>query len=98
MKYAHLRFVLRTSAIVYLSLSYLAASGFSQQRTRAEVDKPWMNTKLSPDKRADLVMKEMTLDEKIQLIHGNGMPMFDPITPVTAMSNRGGVTWSGFHG
>lgn len=90
MKDSHLRFVLRTLAFVYLSLSCLAASGFSQQRTRAEVEKPWMNTKLSPDKRADLVMKEMTLDEKIQLIHGNGMPMFDPITPVTAMSNRGG--------
>lgn len=90
MKYFHLRFVYRTLAIVYLSLSYLTASGFSQQRTRAEVDKPWMNTKLSPDKRVDLVMKEMTLDEKIQLIHGNGMPVFDPITPVTAMSNRGG--------
>ncbi len=49
-----------------------------------------MNTKLSPDERADLVMKDMTLDEKIQLLHGNGMPMFDPLTPVTAMSNRGG--------
>lgn len=90
MKYSHCRFVLRTLAIVYLPLSCFAASGFSRPRTRAEIEKPWMNTKLSPDKRADLVMKEMTLDEKIQLIHGNGMPMFDLITPVTAMSNHGG--------
>jgi beta-glucosidase len=90
MKHSHVCFVLRTLVIAYLSLSYLAASGVSQQRARAEIDKPWMNTKLSPDERADLVMKEMTLDEKIQLIHGNGMPMFDPITPVTAKSNRGG--------
>lgn len=49
-----------------------------------------MNTSLSPDERADLVMKEMTLDEKIQLLHGNGMPMFDSTTPLAAMSNRGG--------
>jgi beta-glucosidase len=49
-----------------------------------------MNTHLSPDERADLVMKEMTLDEKVQLLHGNGMPQDDPITPVTALSNRGG--------
>jgi beta-glucosidase len=49
-----------------------------------------MSTNLSPDERADLVMKEMTLDEKIGLIHGNGMPMFDPLTPVTAESSRGG--------
>jgi beta-glucosidase len=49
-----------------------------------------MNTNLSADERADLIMKEMTLDEKIQLLHGNGMPQDDPITPTTAMSNRGG--------
>ncbi len=31
---------------------------------------PWMNKALSPDERADLVIKEMTIDEKIQLVHG----------------------------
>jgi beta-glucosidase len=31
-----------------------------------------MDKSLSPDKRADLVMAEMTLDEKIQLVHGMG--------------------------
>ena len=35
---------------------------------------PWSDKSLSPDVRADLVLKEMTLDEKIDLIHGNGMP------------------------
>ena len=33
---------------------------------------PWSDTSLSPDQRADLVIKEMTLDEKIQLLHGMG--------------------------
>jgi beta-glucosidase len=33
-----------------------------------------MNTKLSPDERADMVLKQLTLDEKITLLHGNGMP------------------------
>ncbi len=33
-----------------------------------------MNQSLSPDERADLVLKELTLDEKIGLLHGNGMP------------------------
>jgi hypothetical protein len=37
-------------------------------------NRPWMNSNLSPDERAELVLKEMTLDEKITLIHGNGMP------------------------
>ena len=34
----------------------------------------WSDKSLSPDARADLVLKEMTLDEKIDLLHGNGMP------------------------
>jgi len=33
---------------------------------------PWMDNTLSPDKRADLVLEQMTLDEKIQLVHGVG--------------------------
>ena len=32
---------------------------------------PWTNARLSPDERADLVVKAMTLDEKIQLVHGS---------------------------
>jgi beta-glucosidase len=33
---------------------------------------PWSDTNLSPDQRADLVVKELTLDEKIQILHGLG--------------------------
>ena len=33
---------------------------------------PWTDASLSPDTRADLVIKEMSLDEKIQLLHGLG--------------------------
>ena len=32
---------------------------------------PWKNKSLSPDERADLLAKQMTLDEKIQLLHGS---------------------------
>ena len=32
----------------------------------------WSDTSLSPDARADMVIKELTLDEKISLLHGNG--------------------------
>ncbi|MDE1163131.1 MAG: glycoside hydrolase family 3 C-terminal domain-containing protein [Acidobacteriaceae bacterium] len=34
----------------------------------------WDNKSLTPDQRAHLVLKEMTLDEKIGLVHGYGMP------------------------
>ncbi|HTP88477.1 MAG TPA: glycoside hydrolase family 3 C-terminal domain-containing protein [Bryobacteraceae bacterium] len=33
---------------------------------------PWSDRALSADQRADLVLKELTLDEKIQLLHGLG--------------------------
>lgn len=33
---------------------------------------PWMDKSLAPDRRADLVLAQMTLDEKIQLVHGEG--------------------------
>ena len=37
---------------------------------------PWSDTSLSPYQRADLVIKEMTLDKKISLLHGQGMALF----------------------
>jgi beta-glucosidase len=39
---------------------------------------PWSDATLSPDERADLVIKEMTLDEKISLLHGVGAHFFRP--------------------
>ncbi len=51
--------------------------------------RPWMNTGLSPDQRADLVLKEMTLDEKIILMHGQGMPGWSRPMPKTYLGNQG---------
>ena len=45
-----------------------------QRQERLDRNHPWMNASLSPDERADMVLKEMTLDEKIRLLHGMGMP------------------------
>jgi beta-glucosidase len=36
-------------------------------------DYPWMNSKLTAEERAELVLQQLTLDEKISLLHGNGM-------------------------
>src|ERR1017187_4051466 len=33
---------------------------------------PWSESSLSPDARADMVIKELTLQEKISLLHGQG--------------------------
>src|SRR6202453_2585066 len=53
-------------------------------------ERPWMNTKLSPEERAELVLKQMTLDEKLSLVHGNGMAHEPQWTmPLTPLSNGG---------
>jgi len=48
-----------------------------------------MNVHLSPDERAAMVVKEMTLDEKISLLHGTGMKDLSLISPVAIHSNGG---------
>jgi beta-glucosidase len=50
---------------------------------------PWMNKALSPEERADMVLKEMTLDEKIELMHGNGMPGWGTPEPNAYLGNGG---------
>ncbi len=74
--------------IVILSVSLLPA--FAQSGTTEKVPpRPWMNASLSPDERAALVVKEMTLDEKISLLHGTGMRGLGPVSPLAAQSNGG---------
>jgi len=62
-----------------LAISLVGAASFAQGRLHegeqgAAKDRPWMNPQLSPDERAEMVLKELTLDEKIDLVHGEGMP------------------------
>ena len=69
--------------VVIFSISH---SVFAQSATKSH---PWMNTKLSPDDRAAMVVKEMTLDEKIGMLHGTGMPGLSPMSPLSIHSNGG---------
>jgi beta-glucosidase len=48
-----------------------------------------MDKTLSPDRRADLVLKELTLDEKIGFVHGNGMPGWERPKPYAYLGNGG---------
>jgi beta-glucosidase len=79
----------RTAAPLLALLVCFFGQGFAQRRQPAAPTGPWMNASLSPDERADLVLKEMTLEEKIALLHGVGMPTDEPVTPENAPSNRG---------
>ncbi len=58
-----------SAALFAVSLSAWAQEGAPRPKPDT---RPWMNQSLSPDERADLVMKEMTLDEKMNFVHGTG--------------------------
>ncbi len=80
------------AAAVILSLAALAGAGrhaLAAGQDEKPADHPWMNTMLSPDERADLVLREMTLDEKIDLLHGNGMPGWGKPRPNWYLGNGG---------
>jgi beta-glucosidase len=72
------------------------ATVFGQHRMHGQQEKvdrnhPWFNASLSPDERAEMVLKEMTLDEKIGLLHGMGMPGWprDVQNPEPELGNGG---------
>jgi beta-glucosidase len=70
-------------AVLVFSLAILPT--FAQSRGK----QPWMNSSLSPDERASMVVKAMTLDEKISLLHGTGMAGLGPVSPLIVSSNGG---------
>ena len=76
------RFVPVILALVSTAVSF----SFAQSKTG---NHPWMNPNLSPDERASMVVKEMTLDEKIQLLHGTGMVGLSPMSPLAIYSDGG---------
>jgi len=74
------------SAVLLLVVLITVISLFERGRALAQgqnpsVNGPWMDKTLTPDRRADLVLQQMTLDEKIALLHGNGMPGWPRAVP-----------------
>src|SRR3974377_396908 len=83
------RFCKPIAALGVFSLLLPLTSASTQDKDNKK-NFPWMNKSLSPDERAEMVLKQMTLDEKIELLHGNGMshvPQWQ--MPLTYLSNGG---------
>ena len=72
-------------AIFAVALSVVARTSSAQKKVTGR----WMDSSLSPDERASLVLKEMTLDEKISLLHGTGLKGLGPLSPLAVHSNGG---------
>lgn len=88
------RAVIAAEVVLCLAaLAMLACAGrnarAAAQDEKPAADHPWMNATLSPDERADMVLREMTLDEKIDLLHGNGMPGWGKPRPNWYLGNGG---------
>jgi len=78
--YLFLLSLITTTALIASAISAVAQ----------DPDRPWMNKSLSAGERAELVLKQMTLDEKLALLHGNGMANNPSWTmPLTTGANGG---------
>lgn len=73
--------------LVLLLVSAVFTMGAAQSKEPGRA--PWMNKSLSPDERAALVLKEMTIDEKVSMLHGTGMKDLSPVSPLAVNSNGG---------
>ncbi|CAN5138268.1 beta-glucosidase [soil metagenome] len=76
-----------------LTTALPTVAAHAQAAPTASADKSWMNTKLSPDQRSDLVVAQMTQDEKLTLVFGffgsnQKKPQFTP-SPDARMGSAG---------
>ncbi|MDW5266635.1 MULTISPECIES: glycoside hydrolase family 3 protein [Acidobacteriaceae] len=79
--------------ISFLS-AVLSVTAFVPQQAQAQKQPdvsqmPWMNKALAPDQRAEMVVGQMTLDEKIRMVHGTGWGVLRKGDPVAPGSNLG---------
>lgn len=63
-----------TATAVFTAAMLCTTTGLlGAQQKPVEKSQPWMNPHLSPERRSELVLQEMTFDEKISMLHGEGM-------------------------
>ena len=79
----------KLAAALAVLTALLVAAPARTQSGASKKNLPWMNASLSADRRADLVLEQMTLDEKIQLVHGTGWGVLRDGDPVPPRSNLG---------
>lgn len=84
------RFCKQFVVFAFLASLFLLGTALAQKPPDKQ-NFPWMNKSLSPDQRAEMVLKQMTLDEKIELLHGNGMPGWPGPTPPNLRYGIGGA-------
>jgi beta-glucosidase len=82
----------RTRLLTFVSAILMAVLPPVSGQTNRGPDpssRPWMNPSLSPDERAALAVGQMTLEEKVSMLHGTGMAGLGPVSPLAVKSNGG---------
>jgi beta-glucosidase len=82
-------FAISSIVAVIASAPLVCAPAHAQTKPADTSKMPWRNKALSPDERADMVLGQMTLDEKMQMVHGAGWGVLRAGDPVPARSNFG---------
>jgi beta-glucosidase len=57
--------------ILLSSIPFAVAQEWTRQAPEPAPKGPWSDKSLSPDQRADLLIQQMTLEEKLSLVHGD---------------------------
>src|ERR1035438_2430362 len=84
------RFCTRILCFAILLSLFSLGTAFAQPPAQDQKPNfPWMDRPLTPDERANMVLSRMTLDEKIDLVHGNSMPGWGAQWPNYYLGNGG---------
>lgn len=67
------------AACLAMAASVAGASATAEPSPGPARSRPWMDARLTPDRRADLVLDRMSLDEQITLLHGYFPIMMRPM-------------------
>jgi beta-glucosidase len=78
---------------LFLAAALVATQHAGAQSPQSDVPRPWLDSALPADVRADMALRAMTLDEKIGLVHGHvAFPFRDKPKQDGAIGSAGYVT------
>ena len=63
--------ILLIASILLTNIPFAVAQEWTHQAPAPAPKGPWSDKRLSPDQRADLLVQQMTLEEKLSLVHGD---------------------------
>jgi hypothetical protein len=86
-----MRRVLRAVAPVALVSFGLSFTHEGVSRAQGTPNLPWMNTSLTPEQRADLLIPQMTLEQKVQQLSNDVRPAEDPANRPPGCKFQGSV-------